>query len=381
MSFAFNPFTQKLDYYEAGGGGGISDGDKGDITVSSSGETWTIDTGVVTYAKIQDVSATNKILGRVSSGAGDIEEITCTAAGRALLDDADAAAQRTTLGLGTAATAATSDFAAASHNHAASAITSGTIDTARLGSGTADNTKFLCGDQTWAVPAGGSQTPWTANINAAGFNLTAVGMIQFGTAAQLVSATDSNFCIGLGIGSPDISFANLFAANRSDGTLAQVGDVLTCSLVDTGGSVADIRFHAAAPSGGVSNPLAADLDTNGHDLVTANIASGSDQTNSIQIKTGEQSDTGPSGNINILTGPTSAGDSGNISIAAGIAGGQRGSVFIQDHVNITGDGIGFNNATPVAQGSAIADATDAASVIARLNELLAYLRSRGDIAT
>lgn len=46
--------------------------------------------------------------------------------------------------------------AAASHNHAASAITSGTVDTARLGSGTADNTKFLRGDQTWAVPTGGS---------------------------------------------------------------------------------------------------------------------------------------------------------------------------------------------------------------------------------
>jgi hypothetical protein len=88
----------------AGGGGGVTDGDKGDITVSSSGTVWTIDNDVVTYAKIQNVSATDKLLGRSTAGAGDIEEITCTAAGRALLDDADNTAQRTTLGLGSLAT-------------------------------------------------------------------------------------------------------------------------------------------------------------------------------------------------------------------------------------------------------------------------------------
>jgi hypothetical protein len=90
-------------YVDAAVDAGVADGDKGDITVSDSGVEWTINDESVTYAKIQDVSATDRILGRSTAGAGVVEEIPCTAAGRALIDDADADAQLATLG-GTAAT-------------------------------------------------------------------------------------------------------------------------------------------------------------------------------------------------------------------------------------------------------------------------------------
>ena len=69
-------FLKKDDGSIAKVAGGIDDGDKGDITVSNDGATFTIDNDAVTYAKIQNVSATNRILGRDSSGAGVIEEIT-----------------------------------------------------------------------------------------------------------------------------------------------------------------------------------------------------------------------------------------------------------------------------------------------------------------
>lgn len=61
-----------------------------------------IEDGSVTLPKLADV-ATDKVLGRSTAGTGAVETITCTSAGRDLLDDANAAAQRTTLGLGTSA--------------------------------------------------------------------------------------------------------------------------------------------------------------------------------------------------------------------------------------------------------------------------------------
>lgn len=62
----------------------LTDGDKGDLTLTSSGTVWTIDNDVVTNAKLANVaSATFK--GRTTVGAGDVEDLTSLQA-TALLD-------------------------------------------------------------------------------------------------------------------------------------------------------------------------------------------------------------------------------------------------------------------------------------------------------
>lgn len=156
-------------------GGGVPDGDKGDITVSGSGAAWTIDNDVVTFAKMQNV-ATARILGRNTASTGDVEEL-------------DATTARTLIGA-----------AASSHTHAQSDVTGLVSDlaakaplvsptftgTVTLPAGqvvngvtlsTAQGTSnFLRGDGTYAAPPGGfaSQVFTLASDQATGANTTPV---------------------------------------------------------------------------------------------------------------------------------------------------------------------------------------------------------------
>ncbi|UOF76952.1 hypothetical protein [Bacteriophage sp.] len=97
---------------------GVTDGDKGEITVSGAGATWTIDNNVVSLAKMAQVS-TARFLGRVTASTGNVESLTGTQATMLL------------------------DVFTSSLNGVVPASGGGTLN-------------FLRADGTWAAPAGAS---------------------------------------------------------------------------------------------------------------------------------------------------------------------------------------------------------------------------------
>lgn len=90
--------------------GNTLDANVDNSTIEISADTFQVKNSGITYAKIQNVSATDKVLGRSTAGAGVIEEITLTAFARSLIAGIDAAAMRTTLGLGTMALATEASY-------------------------------------------------------------------------------------------------------------------------------------------------------------------------------------------------------------------------------------------------------------------------------
>lgn len=111
-----------------------------------------------------------------TSGAGDVAGDTHAATSKATPVDADEiplADSAASFGLkkltwanlkATAKTYFDTLYSALGHAHAGSDITSGTVGTARLGSGTANSGTYLRGDQTWAAVSGSSTVDVVSNV-------------------------------------------------------------------------------------------------------------------------------------------------------------------------------------------------------------------------
>jgi hypothetical protein len=121
-----------------GGGGGVTDGDKGDVTVSGAGAVWTIDAGAVTLGKLADI-ATDSFLGRDTAGTGAPEVLT-PAQARGILNVADGATANATdaalrdraTHTGTQAAATITGLAGVATSGSAADLTAGTLPAARF---------------------------------------------------------------------------------------------------------------------------------------------------------------------------------------------------------------------------------------------------------
>ena len=159
----------------------------GDVTGQGTGRIPAVITPqAVTYDKMQYVSATDRLLGRQSAGPGLIEEITCTAAGRALLDDASATDQRTTLGAAASGPITASGLTVSTANRLLGRVNSaGAVEEISLGTGIS-----FTGTVLSATGTGGTVT----NVS-----VTAADGI---TASVATSTTTPAISLGLGAITP-----------------------------------------------------------------------------------------------------------------------------------------------------------------------------------
>jgi hypothetical protein len=222
--------------------------------------------------------------------------------------------------------------------------------------GTATTTK----PQVLIEPTGTTSTAWSTSgtglgVNAAsGFDGRLLDLQTNGTSRAVVTGAGN---AGIGITNPGV---RLHVAGGSSGFAGSYGS-RTQAVIESNNSFGT-TLSILAPSAGYSGINFGDEAGEGPGQIQYEHT-----TNDFRFLT----------NTTERLRITSAGvlqvaDAGNISVGT-TTGTKIGTATTQK--------LGFYNATPVVQPAAVADATDAATVITQLNDLLAKLRTLGIIAT
>ena len=365
----------------------------------------------VTYAKIQNVSATDKLLGRSSAGAGNVEEITCTAAGRALLDDADAAAQRTTLGIDTD-DSVTFGTVTANLSSSNATITGGTITgitdlaiadggtgastaaDARTNLGVAINTDvqaYDAGLQSIAALATGSNQGiyLTATDTYATYTLTAAGRALLDDADVAAQRTT----LGLGtLATQDGTFSGTHSGTSSGTNTGDQTITLTGPVTGTGTGT----FATSITAGAIgTNEIANDAvtyeklqDTSATDVVLGRSIAGAGSIQEIactaagraligDATASDQRDTLGLGNLATATGTWTNGS----SFSGTSSGTNTGDQTITLTGAVTGSGTGSFATTLAADIVAAANLQASSVTTAKINDSAVDEDKIGDQAT
>ena len=219
--------------------------------------------GAITYAKIQNVSAADKLLGRSSAGSGNVEEITCTSFARTILDDADAATVRTTIGLGVVATGNTVNTALIEDESVTSAkLASGSVTTVKIADSGVTNAKL-------AANSVGSIQLVVSGVTAG--KLAADAVVTVNIADNAITGTK--------IGVAAVSGVHIVDGSITQSKLAS-GSIATAYIADSG--VTQVKLAA--------NAVATVNITDGN-VTAAKLASGSVTLAKLSLSSGELSGT------------------------------------------------------------------------------------------
>ena len=221
--------------------GALTDGDKGDITVSNSGATFTIDNDVVGLAQLAHM-ATARVVGRTTAGTGAPELLTISGTGSVAMTNTPTLV---TPALG-AATATSINGITISAGGSGTLTMAGSIDTSALGGSIVTNGNLFYARTGGSINTSGFDQDG-GSIDTSG-NGSVGGSIDTSDGGGSIT-TNGNGSIGLGIAANRITLVGTTASNGKTATFPNVtGTVAVAATSATATQALFATATAGAPA-------------------------------------------------------------------------------------------------------------------------------------